>query len=487
MASRRRIHYCSLRCLLLHVRSRVYYIVLSTTESEPLIPDRNMRPLGNSQSIADQVGSPADIRVSRSWGQYSPYFDVPSDISIEIPKTCYYTFAQLLARHGSRFPTAFKSSSYRLLIDRIQADVDPFEGPCSFLKDYKYELGAEQLTAFGEHELFVSGGAFYARYETLTRDQLPFIRASGSDRVVKSAEKFSAGYHEAHRADKSGSTSLPSPSVAVVISEEDGSNNTLCIKSCPAFSAKPNIDVGIDSKATWAALFVPALQDRLNEDMVGANLTIDETIDLMDLCPFETVASSDVSSLSPFCGLFTLDEWKKYEYYQSLDKYYGHGMGNPLAPSLGVGFVNELIARLTHSPVQDETCTNRTLDSSNSTFPLEPTLYADFSHDNDMEKIFAALGLYNATKQLPLTSIQDAEQSQGFSAAWTVPFGARMYVEKMKCAADDDEYVRILVNNRVIPLDTCTADEFGRCKLDDFVKSLSFARDGGNWDRCYIS
>jgi Histidine phosphatase superfamily (branch 2) len=412
---------------------------------------------------------------------------VHSEISPNLPTKCQYTFAQILSRHGSRYPTASKSWSYKLLIDRLQAEVQSFDGSYSFLKDYSYELGSDQLTAYGERELSVSGDAFYARYHHLTKDQLPFVRASGQDRVIQSAEKFTEGYHIANLADKTVPEKQPSPSIAVIFSEEAGSNNTLSITTCPAFSSKANLDVGTDAKATWAAVFMPAIQHRLSSDLVGANLTIDETIELMDLCPFETAASQDPSSSSPFCRLFSPTEWKSYNYYETLDKYYGHSMGNPLAPTLGVGFVNELIARLTSSPVQDETCTNHTLDSSSTTFPLEAQLYSDFSHDNDMEAIFAAVGLYNATKPLPLTSIKDAELSHGFSAAWTVPFAARMYVEKMNCSGHDEEFVRVLINNRVMPLHTCGADNLGRCTLERFVQSLSFAQGGGFWASCFVN
>ena len=462
-----------------------YYSMLDTFGLRSLNGSRNSRLLGKIQGIPEHVSTPESLDITQSWGQYSPYFAVPSNISSDIPSTCQYTFAQLLSRHGSRYPTTSKSWAYRLLVNRIQADVHSFTGPYCFLGNYSYALGADQLTHSGEQELFQSGKEFYARYHELTRNQLPFIRASGQDRVIQSAEKFTEGYHNANVADQIALEVQPSPRIAVIISEEAGSNNTLSVQTCPAFTQRPNIDVGINALSSWARVFAPGIRHRLNEDLFGANLTIGETIDLMDLCPFETASSRDIPSLSPFCRLFTVAEWKSYDYYQAIGKYYGHGMGNPLAPTLGVGFVNELIARLTDSPVQDQTCTNRTLDSSNITFPVGAQLYVDFSHDNDMEAIFAALGLYNATKSLPLTSIQNAEHSYGFSASWTVPFAARMYVEKMRCVADDEEYVRVLVNNRVMPLRTCGADELGRCSLGNFVQSLSFARGGGLWDSCF--
>ena len=38
-------------------------------------------------------------------GQYSPWFEVPSDLPDVVPKECHVTFAQVLSRHGARDPT----------------------------------------------------------------------------------------------------------------------------------------------------------------------------------------------------------------------------------------------------------------------------------------------------------------------------------------------------------------------------------------------
>ena len=57
----------------------------------------------------------------------------------------------------------------------------------------------------------------------------------------------------------------------------------------------------------------------------------------------------------------------------------------------------------------------------------------------------------------------------------------------MTCSgAEREELVRVLVNDRVIPLQNCNADALGRCTLSDFINSLSFARAGGNWDQCFV-
>ena len=42
----------------------------------------------------------------------------------------------------------------------------------------------------------------------------------------------------------------------------------------------------------------------------------------------------------------------------------------------------------------------------------------------------------------------------------------------------------MIINDRVIPLENCGADALGRCKLTDWVDSLTFDIDNGYWDQC---
>lgn len=245
--------------------------------------------------------------------------------------------------------------------------------------------------------------------------------------------------------------------------------------------------MGSKAQQIFLSTFLPSITARLNMDLgPTANLTAMDTINLMDLCPFTTVASP-IGSISPFCNLFREDEWHHYDYYQTLGKYYGYGPGNPLGPTQGVGFVNELIARMTGQKVDDHTTVNHTLDDSNDTFPLGESLYVDVSHDNDMTSILSALWLYNSTAPLSNTSTERPEETQRYSAAWTVPFAARAYVEKSQCGDGKEEFVRIIVNGRVLPLEACGGDALGRCTLTKFVQSLNFAVEGGKWDQCFIT
>jgi hypothetical protein len=148
--------------------------------------------------------------------------------------------------------------------------------------------------------------------------------------------------------------------------------------------------------------------------------------------------------------------------------------------------VNELLARLTGQPVQDHTQTNSTLDSSPITFPLDRTLYADFSHDNQLIAIYAALALFPQPRAL---SPSKPNPTRTWVTSEMVPFSARMITEKLRCERPSgvDEYVRIFVNDALQPLHFCGADEDGLCQLDAFVNSQSYSRSNGagDFEKCF--
>ena len=184
-----------------------------------------------------------------------------------------------------------------------------------------------------------------------------------------------------------------------------------------------------------------------------------------------------------------------------------HRYGNPLGRIQGVGYVNELRARLTGEPVQDHTTHNSSLE-----FPLDRKVYADFTHENLMIAVYSALGLFNISSPLDPRSLPNDHPESGSAAAlahlharqerlqetrttgekggetWVasrmVPFSSRMVTERMTCVRDgrEDVYVRILVNDEVQPLGFCGGGEDKMCALEDFVRSQGYARRSGDGD-----
>jgi len=262
------------------------------------------------------------------------------------------------------------------------------------------------------------------------------------------------------------------PSLSVIISEE--LNNTLDDNMCP------NSGDAAAQKSEWLLVYGPPIAERLNSQAPGANLTAADVYSLLSLCPFE---SAFLNALSPFCTLFSDVEFEQFEYSGDLDKYYKTGYGQPLGPVQGVGYINELLARLTETPVRDNTQTNHTLDASPVTFPLNRTIYIDFSHDNQMIAIYAAMGLF---RQRTPPNPSSPDPRRNWLASHLVPFSARMITEKLVCG-HEEEFVRIFVNDALQPLKFCGAGSDGLCTLTAFVESQSYARNDGNGDfeKCF--
>ncbi|KIJ69717.1 hypothetical protein HYDPIDRAFT_77157 [Hydnomerulius pinastri MD-312] len=401
------------------------------------------------------------------WALYSPYYPV-AEYS---PPPVGCTVAQvrlLLQRHGARYPTTGAGSSIQATVAKLQSVQNYADSSLDFLKNFTYMLGTEILVPFGAAQSFDAGQVHYTRYADLVnKKMLPFVRSSSSERVVESALNWTAGFAYA-------SNQAISPVLSVIISE--ATNDTLDNNMCP--------NAGSSSTETnaWLSTFAPPITARLNAAAPGANLSDSDTLNIMDLCPFETVANE---APSPFCDLFTMDEWASYEYYDDLKDYYGNGYGQELGPVQGVGYVNELLARLTEQPVQDTTQTNHTLDSSPITFPLGRTFYADFTHDNEMISIFSAMGLFRQAQPLDPT---EPDPDRTWVDYKMVPFSGRMITEKLLCLGSGrtGEYVRVLVNDAVQPLDFCVGSQDGVCTLDAFVESQAYSRlDGeGDWQLC---
>jgi hypothetical protein len=62
--------------------------------------------------------------------------------------------------------------------------------------------------------------------------------------------------------------------------------------------------------------------------------------------------------------------------------WYNSGFGAPLARVQGLGYIQELVARLTHTPIAVyNSSTNSTLNNNPTTFPLNDSLYVDATHE----------------------------------------------------------------------------------------------------------
>ncbi|KAH7327619.1 histidine phosphatase superfamily [Rhizoctonia solani] len=426
-----------------------------------------------------------DSKIAYNLGPYGARYSVPSKISSEVPKGCNVTMVNILQRHGARYPTKGSGEAIDAALAKLKGTMNITESSLRFISTFNYTYTADQLNDFGRKQSYVSGQIIAKKYAALGTAK--FVRAAKKDRIVESARWWTQGF-------QGGSydvptLSLPEPDVSIIIS--DTSNNTLNVQTCVAAEAMDPA-LGDIASGDWLGRFAPPITKRLNKHLSGAGLTDNDTISLMSLCGFDTSAKNGVES--PWCGAFDKSVWKSNEYYYDLEKYYSKSYGSPYARSQGSGWVNELLSRLTDTPVQDHTTTNNTLNSNPATFPIGPSaprIFADFSSDNNIAMILSALGILRDAKPLPPAGPIPSSSTQQFVVSKLVPFAGSTVVEKLSCPAlPAKDYVRIIINDAVIPLtDLAPCGKLGAteglCALDKFVESQAFARAGGNWTSCF--
>ncbi|KAG2055004.1 phosphoglycerate mutase-like protein [Suillus hirtellus] len=428
-------------------------------------------PLSRPNSADD---ADTTFNVMRQWGNFAPMYSVDSfgllDASPVIPEGCGINAVHLLMRHGARYPASDEPEPSQFA-SKIHAAASKkgfsVTGNLEFLATWTYKLGANNLTPYGRESLFSNGVAFRYRYGKLLNafTDLPVFRTTSQDRMLDSALNFAAGFFELRTYETDYHQEI--------IIEKINFNNTLApFQVCPNANSDDIGNYGDTKTSEWADIYLQDARRRLQPMIQGLNLTIDLLIDMQELCAFETVALG----YSKFCDLFTEEEWEGYEYYVDLDFWYSCGPGNPTAAAQGLGYVQELVSRLTHTPINVwNSSTNSTLDSSNITFPLNQPIYVDFTHDVVLASVATALNFTSlaATGPLPADHIPP---HRSYISSQIAPFSGQLVAQVLSCpASEEPTHIRFLLNDGVMPLTGihgCTEDPNGLCALPSFISGM---------------
>ncbi|KAL8370747.1 hypothetical protein RB595_000886 [Gaeumannomyces hyphopodioides] len=409
-------------------------------------------------------------------GYLSPYSPSPGFGVSEypLPAGAEILQVQMLSRHGSRYPT--KGANVVGLGDRIHsAKKDKrfkASGPLDFLNDWKYQLGHEILVPRGRQELFDSGILHAYNYMQLyNANSRIIVRTTTQDRMLKSAEYFLAGFF--------GLEWTRNATIEVII-EQKGFNNSLAgYLNCPNSRKSES---GNEAMNIWIDNYLQNATARLRPMIDGYTWTIEDSFAAMNMCPYETVAYG----FSRFCDLFTYEEWIGFSYAIDLGFAGNVAFQSPVGRATGIGYQQETMARLkNHTLGYSGSQINVTLDNNTETFPLNQTLYFDFSHDTNIVSILTAFGLRQFSQLLPPSSYPG---KHNMTISHIVPFGARLDIEIIRTpkplAADrsgyveggETKYVHFVLNQRTLPLGwslpECDASRVdGWCEFEAFVSS----------------
>ncbi|KAJ7611620.1 phosphoglycerate mutase-like protein [Roridomyces roridus] len=411
--------------------------------------------------------------ILRKWGNLSPWYSVDRtafglDSSPETPETCRVTGLHFLHRHGARYPTAYASyGGPAKLASRLGAAASKWtaSGDLAFMNEWTYKLGEEVLTPFGRQQLFDLGISMRMKYGFLLKNftetnTIPVFRTESQDRMLASAMNFAIGFF--------GYPFEGQYQQSITI-EAAGFNNTLApYKTCPNSNDKSKSDRGRAYVEKWAGVYLKDAQARLTPQLVGYDLSIEDVYVFQQMCAYETVALG----YSKFCELFTEEEWDGFDYSLDLYFWYNSGFGFPLARSLGIGYVQELVARLTHTPIETHnSSTNATLNDNPITFPLGQSLYVDATHEVVVLHVLAALNLSTLAAQGPLPA-DHIPANRSFKVSELAPFATNVQFQLLECTSQPGPQIRIIVNDGVVPLtgiEGCPEQKDGMCPVDKFV------------------
>ena len=214
---------------------------------------------------------------------------------------------------------------------------------------------------------------------------------------------------------------------------------------------------------------------------------------------------------SDFCTLFTEQEWQGFEATLDIEYYYDYAWGQPTGRAQGIGWLQELLARLEHHYIlSSNSSVNSTIDDDPENFPLYQKLYADFSHDDILISIMTAMSL-DYFKDPPSLTEFPPDPNRHFVLSHITPFAARLVTEVIGCAHENpdpvhqhrtaysttqygydpdnapNKFIRMRLNNGILPLSTirggaCKGRSDEMCPMSKFLASQANAYHLSNYD-----
>lgn len=379
-----------------------------------------------------------------------PYSTHPGyGINRDSPEQCTIEQVQLFMRHGERYPTASLGVALNTFFSQISEKNLTAKNDLYWLNDYKspslnpdnFELESTKGPYNGYASMVKAGGDIKSRYGHLWQDNvtLPFFTAS-QERIVVTAVNVARGFFGPKWAQNAA---------FIVLNEtaEFGLNSLTPVEGCPAFNGSYKEDYS----PKYAEIGLERALKKFQANLPGVNATTSDITNLMNLCQYDL----NVIGYSPWCEYFSADDWVAFDYFHELDYYYYSGNGNPTVPAVGSVVANASLEIL-----------------DNPASPANGTaLYMSFSHEVNILMLLTAFGFVNPSGDL---SWEQPEFTNRWKTSQLVPMGTRFAVEKLSCLNTTDSelsesFVRLVINDAVIPHDTCTSGPGFSCPIEDFL------------------
>ncbi|KMU75325.1 repressible acid phosphatase [Coccidioides immitis RMSCC 3703] len=391
------------------------------------------------------------------------------------PQGCVVDGVHMMSRHAERYPTSSAGGRHLDLLSRIKA-AGLMNGTLAFLNNWTYITqdshgDFDQLISHGPYagtlQAFTTGVRLRTRYSHLLslRNHTRFW-ASDCKRVIDSARYFATGFFGSNWETKHIAT------LEVIPETADRAADTLTPgDTCIKYLDDPDHghDKGLKMLAEFQEAYIPLISKRLIRENPNIKFTNSEIYSMQEMCGFEILTRGS----SPWCDVFTLNDWEHFEYARDLLHYYRAGPGNPYGATMGWLWLNRTTELLLHPSNQGD-------------------MFFSFVHDGDIAPMLSALKIFDDTRDLTTTHIAG---NRNWRTSQVMPMGGRIIFERLNCepgemknlsdprdSPEDDRasrFIRININDGIVTLPDCNSGPGGSCPLSNFAERTRVRGEGG--------
>lgn len=323
----------------------------------------------------------------------------------------------------------------------------------------------------GTLSAFRTGTMLRSRYSHLIRapegaKKINFW-ASDSQRVIETAKYFATGLFGLSWAEKYAQ-------LHIIPETSDLGGDTLTPgDTCHAYQCDKELGRGHGYKQLWKFrdTYLPDISARLHSQNPSLRFTNSEVYSMQEMCGFETLARGS----SPWCDVFTHEDWLNFEYARDVLHYYRTGPGNVYSAAMGWLFLNATANILEEGPDAGTLFFSLYAPSSHLKDPVILTPPKSV-HDGDILPLVTALDLYREATQSPLPTTH-RPPSRSFLTSQLVPMSGRLIFELLSCPADHPhhpqhrhrKFVRLNINDGIVALPHCASGPGSSCPLEEFL------------------
>lgn len=368
----------------------------------------------------------------------------------------------VFARHGERYPTKPVAKRLRAVYEKLKKSCsDDIEGPMCFIKDWEFFItGVDwigMLTLYGDFNGFQTmyefGKDIRVKYGYLYEgcdDTIPIFTA-GKQRCVDSAEEFGKGFFndDEEKYDKN---------VKIITLDETKRMGADTLTS--SVSCKKYVRHGEYYKHPFIGKYMILEAKRLNALSPGFNLTPKDIYALAVFCAYELNAIGE----SRVCDILSMNTFVELEYFRDSELWYEQA-NHPYSFVLGSIYVDAMIKLFDEKETKEN-------------------LIFSFTHDKELLYFMKALGILEYQKNNLSTRNIDFERF--FKTSELVPMGARIVIERY--TINNERYIRVLINDAVIPIPECSNGPFMTCKLSNLKNNFYDKMSGEDFvEKCRIT